>query len=137
VAHILKFTTLHEYDPADRGISVPVILGIGQAREKALAKLDTGASFCIFKKEHGEALGLEIEKGQKEIISTPTGIFSAYGHEISLFALGFQLDAMVYFTTMSGFNRNVLRRHGWLQQLRLAIIDYDGKLFVSRYEDEN
>lgn len=34
------------------------------------------------------------------------------------------------------FPRNVLGRQGWLNQVRLALIDYDGKLFLSHYNDE-
>ncbi len=138
LAYPLIFNFMHEYDTEAVGITIPVGLIVGQKQVLIPnAKLDTGASFCIFQRVYGESLGLDIEKGEKETISTPMGIFSAYGHEVLLFALGLQLDAMVYFTTMQGFNRNVLGRHGWLQQLRVAIIDYDGKLFVSRYEDEN
>jgi hypothetical protein len=60
----------------------------------------------------------------------------AYGHELTLSALGYQFDVTVYFAADQSFPRNVLGRHGWLQQLRLGIVDYDGKLYASRYDEE-
>jgi hypothetical protein len=46
----LLFRVTHDYDPALDSITVPVILSIGQARVKLLAKVDTGASNCIFQR---------------------------------------------------------------------------------------
>jgi hypothetical protein len=43
---------------------------------------------------------------------------------------------IAYFTAMHDFKRNVLGRKGWLQQMRIGIIDYDGKLYLSAYDDE-
>jgi hypothetical protein len=40
----------------------------------------------------------------------------------------------VYFAANESFTRNVLCRRGWLDQLRLAIVEYEGKLFLSRYD---
>src|SRR5438874_450161 len=97
VAHTLAFEVLHEYDTGESGITVPVVLSIGQASVKLLAKLDTGASFCIFKREHGEELGLNIESGKQEWIGTAKGPFFTYGHNLSLSALGFQFDVTAYF----------------------------------------
>lgn len=55
---------------------------------------------------------------------------------MTLEALGIELDVMVYFAKMYSFPRNVLERFGWMQQLKLGIIDYEGKLYVDRYGDE-
>ncbi|MCI0388584.1 MAG: hypothetical protein MOB07_07435 [Acidobacteria bacterium] len=56
-----------------------------------------------------------------------------YGHFVTLESLGMEFDAVVYFAKDQGFNRNLLGRHGWLQQLRIGLIDYDGLLYLSRY----
>lgn len=136
--HTLTFAKRHSYDTVLTGITIPVELCIGQNRVTIpLAKLDTGASFCIFQKEFGEALEIDIESGSSVRIETATGSFSAYGHQVILSALGFEFDVMVYFATLPGFNRNVLGRLGWLHQIRLGLIDYDGTLFVSQYNDSN
>ena len=41
---------------------------------------------------------------------------------------------MVYFAASPAFRRNVLGRSGWLQQLRVAIVDYDSVLYVAKYD---
>jgi len=41
--------------------------------------------------------------------------------------------AIVCFAQDSGFNRNFLGRSGWLDRLRIAIIDYDRMLLLSAY----
>ncbi len=115
---------------------MPIILRVGQAQVNLMAKLDTGASCCIFEREVGEDLGLEIESGTPERITTPMGSFTAYGHSVSLLAFGYQFDMTAYFAAMPAFRRNVLGRRGWMQQLKLGIVDYEGKLYVGRYDGE-
>lgn len=133
--YTLTFNAAHKYNPSDIGITVPVVLSIGERAIKFLARIDTGATFCIFERELGEDLGLDIESGTPQRIGTATGSFLAYGHDVLLSALGYQLDATVYFAAISGFNRNVLGRRGWLDRMRLGIIDYDGKLYASKYDE--
>lgn len=134
--HLLGFNFIHEYDPAEAGIAVPVVLCVGPAQTEVQAKLDTGATCCVFEREIGEDLGLDIESGAPERIWTATGSFLAFGHEVSITAFGYQFNVIAYFTVMRDFKRNVLGRKGWLQQLRIGIIDYDGKLYLSAYDDE-
>ena len=135
--YILTFETSHLYDPAAPGITVPVELQVGDRQLRVPdAKLDTGATYCIFKREYGELLGLHIESGERREFGTAQGPFIGFGHQVSLSALGFELNATVFFADFQ-YPRNVLGRYGWLQQMRIGIIDYDGKLFVSEYNDEN
>jgi hypothetical protein len=134
--HTLDFQTLHLYEPTSSGITIPVELSVGRERVTiSNAKLDTGSSFCIFQREYGDMLGLDVEQGVETCIATPTGTFLAYGHEILLSALGHEFLVTVYFASFQGFIRNVLGRHGWLNKVRLGIIDYDGKLYVSAYDE--
>jgi hypothetical protein len=124
------------YDPAASGITVPVELQVGDRHVRIPdAKLDTGAANCIFKLEYGELLGLHIESGERQVFGTAQGPFTAFGHQVSLSALGFEFIVTAYFAD-SQYPRNVLGRYGWLQQIRIGLIDYDGKLFVSEYDDE-
>ncbi|MEW6129673.1 MAG: hypothetical protein AB1757_21715 [Acidobacteriota bacterium] len=134
MSHALVFDLLYEYDTTTTGITIPVVLSFAQEQNKTLANLDTGATFCIFKRDEGEALGLDIEKGYRQIIRTATEPFVAYGHYVSLFALNLQLDVMVYFAARYGLPRNVLGRRGWLDQIRLGLIEYEGKLYVGKYD---
>ncbi|NOT62423.1 MAG: hypothetical protein HOP19_19630, partial [Acidobacteria bacterium] len=59
----LEFEHLVEYDTREVGISVPISLSLGGHTEEFVAKLDCGASACIFERAHGEALGVVIEAG--------------------------------------------------------------------------
>lgn len=99
------------------------------------AKVDTGATYCIFQRLYGEHLGLDIERGHQQLIGTPTGSFVAYGHEVSLSVLEFEFDAVVYFAADDSFNRDVLGRHGWLSRVQLGIVDYKGKLYLDRIDE--
>jgi hypothetical protein len=136
MAYTISFSALHSYGTLEPDITVPVELIVGEQRVTVPhVKLDTGASFCIFQQDYGELLGLDVETGLRERIKTPTGSFLAHGHEVLLSALGYEINLVVYFASLPGFTRNVLGRTGWLQQFRIGIIDYDGKLYVSKYDE--
>ncbi|MEP7339290.1 MAG: hypothetical protein ABI977_16255 [Acidobacteriota bacterium] len=131
--YTLTFEALHEYDAGLAGITVPVELSAGEDSVKVTAKLDSGSTYCVFRRARGEALGFAIESGMPQWISTATGSFLAYGHNVTLSGLGFELDVMVFFAVDEWFNRDVLGRHGWIQQLKLGVVDYEGKLYVGKY----
>ncbi len=61
--YTLTFEALHEYDAGDPGITVPVELSAGEESVKVTAKLDSGSTFCVFRRARGEALGFDIESG--------------------------------------------------------------------------
>lgn len=131
--HDLHFEKLIDYDLGEPGISLRVELRLGQEVVVVMAKIDTGASVCIFERTVGEWLGLEIELGRAANIGTVTGSFKAFAHEVTLVTEGFEVDAEVYFAEEESFHMNVLGRMGWLNQVILAINDYDGKLYLSPY----
>lgn len=136
MTYTLNFTSLLTYNPAEHSITVPVELSLGEVGVSFTAKLDTGASFCIFNRTYGEALGLDIERGHPEWVGTVTGRFQAFGHNVILTVHDFEFETMAYFAADPAFSRNVLGRRGWLDQVRIGIIDYDGALYISRYDDE-
>ena len=137
MVHHLSFERLVAYDPGQAGITVDVTLSLFEKRVAFTAKVDTGASYCIFARQHGEALGLDVEGGLLQPISTATGRFTTYGHEVTLEVTGFAFDSLVYFAADAGFTRNVLGRHGWLDRVVLGIVDYEGKLLLSPYAAES
>jgi hypothetical protein len=132
--HQIDFDTLHEYGTDKDSVKVPVTLRLGQTTVGFPAQLDTGATFCVFERGYAEALGLAVETGSPLRFSTAVGSFDAYGHMLTLETLGYSFDGMVYFAADESFTRNVLGRRGWLDQERLAIVEYEGKLYVSRYD---
>lgn len=133
----LSFEETHDYSNSDPrvGITVPVTLSAGDAAAHLTASVDTGASFCIFERGYGELLGLDVEAGGLEVLGTATGMFKAYGHPVTLSVLGNSFDTVVYFVGHEGFGRNVLGRRGWLDRVRLGVVDYEGRLYLSKYGD--
>ena len=133
--HSLRFATLYEYDTRSLGIELPLSLQSGALSIELHAKIDTGSTLSVFRRDAGEQLGLNIESGQPERIGTVTGNFLAYGHEVILSVLGLEIVTTVYFAADESFTRNVLGRQGWLDRVRLGLIDYDGQLYLSAYND--
>jgi hypothetical protein len=98
------------------------------------AKVDTGSTYCIMERRHGEDLGLSLESGPLQPISTATGRFITYGHQVTLSVADYEFDSMIYFADDPSITRNVLGRYGWLDRIVLGIVDYEGKLLLSRYD---
>lgn len=83
-------------------------------------------SFCIFNRGYAEALGIDVEAGQAVRLGTATGTFDTFGHTLTLTTPGLGSEADVYFARDAAFRRNVFGRRGWLDRVRLGLIDYDG-----------
>jgi hypothetical protein len=130
----LAFDKSHHYAETADGINVPITLYVGRQSVELLAKLDTGAAHCIFERRYAEMLGMEVESGRLQRFRTVAGSFSAYEHEVTIQTLGIEFSATVFFALDSAFNRNFVGRSGWLDRLRVAIIDYDRTLFLSPYQ---
>ncbi len=131
----IEFTSIYHYNTLETGITLPTTLSIGESIVKVDAKVDTGATFCVFERIHGENLGLEIESGDLIKISTATSGFDAFGHNLNLSVLGFETESKVYFAKEESFYLNVLGRQGWLDRVKLGLIDYEGKLLLGEYEE--
>jgi hypothetical protein len=129
----IEFAASCRYPSAD-GIEVPVKLGVGEQRIELIATLDTGAAHCIFERRYAEELGLDVESGRAQRFRTMAGSFVAYEHEVTIHTLGIEFSAAIFFAQDSGFNRNFLGRSGWLDRLRIGIIDYDRLLFLAAYD---
>jgi hypothetical protein len=133
----LEFAKIYHYNTLKSGISLPVILQSGEETLEIHAKLDTGSSNCIFERQHGELLNLDIESGEPTTIGTATGSFLAFGHRLVVVTFGLSWEATVYFIAEEGIKRNILGRTGWLDHLKLGLIDYEGKLLLNPYNDSD
>ena len=133
--HLLEFDTLHDYGPDKDSIEISVTLRFGERTVSFPAQLDTGATFCVFERSYAEILGLSVESGMPLRFSTAMGSFDAYGHTVTLETLGYSFDVTVYFAAHESFTRNVLGRRGWLDQVRLGLIEYESKLYLNRYNE--
>ena len=131
----LRFQRNYTYPLHQAGIEIPVSLRSGNLVADVTAKLDIGAEVCLFERNVAILLDLEIEKGQPIWLNTLTGSFLAYAHEVTLRVLGLDFVLMVYFAANESIDRNLLGRN-WVRLTRLGVVDYDGKLFVSAYDDQ-
>lgn len=132
--HNLSFDELYHYDTRKTGITLSVLLISGEFETDVEAKIDTGASHSIFARVHGENLGLDIESGEPLIVSTVRESFRVFGHELSVRFLDIELDTKIYFAEDEFMRKSVLGRHGWLDRVKLGLIDYEGKLLLSAYD---
>lgn len=133
MSHDLTFVRRYNYHSNQDGIFLDVAIRHGDAVSTFEAKVDTGASFCIFDRTHGEAVGLEIESGLRQEVGTVQGTFPVYGHQVAIQTLEFEFEAFVYVAGYAGFAKNVLGRRGWLDMLKVGIVDYDRELFLNWY----
>jgi len=122
------------YNSIEEGITIPAILLFGENIAYFQAKIDTGAQVCLFQREIGEQLDIDIENGPRIKLSSLGGAIPAFGHSVTLHTLGLEFDSVVYFAADYGLQRNLLGRDGWLQKVKLAIVDYDSTIYLSAYD---
>ncbi len=132
--HSLEFDELYSYDTLKTGITLPVFLISGEFETGVEAKVDTGASHSIFARIHGENLGLEIESGEPLNVGTVRESFRVFGHELTIRFLDIELYTKIYFAEDEFMKRSVLGRQGWLDRVKLGLIDYEGKLLLGAYD---
>lgn len=135
LTHGLQFRYRYAYDSRAAGITVPVVLGSGGAHVELLANVDTGATFCIFQRLFAEVLRIDVESGRREKLWTANSSFVAFGHEVTIEALGLQMTTEAFFFKDESLSRNVLGRRGWFDRVRVGLIDHDSTLFLSDYND--
>ena len=134
MAEILEFDTVHEYSLFKIGIAVGATLQNGNFSVDIDSRIDTGSTYCVFERHYGTTLNLDVEIGIAVNIGTATGSFRAYGHELTLTVFGIENVPTVYFAESDYFDRNVLGRIGWLDRVKLGLIEREGKLFLSEYQ---
>lgn len=133
---LLTFSEQFRYADDEEGITFEIYLSSDLSNHIPVdAKFDTGSSFCIFQRAYGDLLGIDIESGEPQRIRTATGSFTAYGHEITLTVGSLEWQATVYFATDENFPVNVVGRIGFLDRLRIGLVDYEQLLYLSAYDE--
>ena len=130
----LHFQHTYTYPLNRSGIAVPVFLSSGGLEAEVFAKVDIGAEVCLFERNVALALDLDVEKGHPLWLETLTGSFLAYGHEVTVTTLELSFVLTVYFAGNDAINRNLLGR-SWLRLTRIGVVDYEGKLYLSAYDE--
>lgn len=136
MGHQLSFSICHEYDAGDREITIPLMLTSGSKQIEVNGRLDTGASSCVFPREIGEFLGIDIEGGEVQRFSSIHSSSTAYGHWLQISVFGIDFEATVYFVKEPGYPRLLLGRKGFLEKFRIGLIEYDGLLYLSDYNED-
>ena len=131
----LSFSRRERYSSLATGINLETTLRFGNLFINCDAKVDTGAEVCLFQRAIGEALEIPIEKGVEKRLETLTGVLTAYGHEVVLEVLGLQIQTVVFFAESGEVRRNLLGRQGWLQLIKLGVVDYDSELYLGLHDE--
>lgn len=132
---LLGFSDRLSYGRYDE-VTVGIFLSSDPSTRIAIeAKVDTASRFCIFQPRHAFLLGFDLETGVKISIRTAAGSFIAYGHEVTLTVSDIEWDAVVYFAEMENFPVNVVGRVGFLDHLRIGLVDYERLLYINSYDD--
>jgi hypothetical protein len=129
----LPFEESFHYPDHKDGIAIHVTLKSGALLHITSAVVDTGGGVCLFSREIGELLGLDIEQGEYKRLRTLSGGLDSFGHEVAIKALNIVLDSTVYFAREEGLPRNILGRQGWLRKLRFCLVEYDNLIYLGRY----
>ena len=72
----LEFARVYNYSGEDESIVIPVVLRSGAYGIPVAASVDTGASFCVFRAEVAEALGLDLTSGIRKRFRTANSVFT-------------------------------------------------------------
>lgn len=136
MSYQLEFAAKQIYDSRKAGITIKTTLRRNDLSVVFNAKVDTGAEFCLFARELGEEIELDVESGYRKSLSTFAGDLSAFRHYVEIETLGLKFDALVYFAQDYSLNRNLLGKQGWLQLVKIALNDYESEIYISPL-DEN
>jgi hypothetical protein len=133
--HLLGFSRELSYPP-DAAITLPIILMSDANRRVGFtASLDTGSTYCVFERRYARLLDLELEAGVQARITTATGSFYCFGHEVTLWSCALEWQAVVYFAEADAFSLNVVGRVGFLDRLKVGIVDYEQLLYLGLYDE--
>lgn len=130
----ISFSESLSYADDVEGISLPVVLSFGGRSREVYAKVDTGAAVCLFKREIGEQLGVDVDRGIPIRLGSLAGPIDAFGHEVVLQTGQLVFDTTVYFAKYPGLRGNFLGRQGWIRNIRLGLVDYENMICWSKYE---
>ena len=83
-----------------------------------------------------DELGLDLTSGVRKRFRTANSSFEAFGHEIEIAVPGVVTNSLVYFFADPSIVKNVLGRVGWLDRVRLGLIDHESEIYVAPYDHE-
>lgn len=133
--YTLTFDKQLFYDNEEDSVSIETKVKYVDEEISFVAKIDTGASLCIFKREIAEKLGVEVENTEitQRVRNANGNIFKVFGHFVTIEIADFEFECLVYFAE-NFVAANVFGKRGFLDKFRIAIDDNEGKLFLDEYK---
>jgi hypothetical protein len=96
---------------------------------KIWAFVDSGATFSIFSIDDARRIGIEWEKGRRQMIVVGDGSFiPTYFHDLSLQVSDYEITAPIGFSERLGVGFNILGRTGIFDQFQICFNDYERKV---------
>jgi hypothetical protein len=74
----LTFRDHRRYETTDGAITIFTRLGFGDLSVNRVARVDTGATVCLFSRELADDLGIDVESGHRIDLRTLAGSLLAY-----------------------------------------------------------
>ena len=90
----------------------------------------------MVRNELAETLGPDPANATLKRFRTANSSFEAFGHEVEISVLGVTTVSTVYFFADASINKNVLGRVGWLDRVRLGLVDHDTTMYLAPYDTE-
>ena len=132
----LSFAQVHSYAGRDTSVTLPVVLRSGERVVDLIASLDTGAAYCLFESDYAAELGLTLTSGVQTRFRTANRSFDAFGHEVEIDVVGIVVHSLVYFFAEPSIHKNVLGRGGWLDRVRVGLVDHERQVFLAAHDDQ-
>lgn len=99
------------------------------------AIVDSGAEYCMFDAQIGEAMGLVIEDGREADLKGPDGSgFKAYLHQVAYRVGGYTKSALIAFTHSMAPGTGILGREGFFSFFVVQIDHRNKKVRITPYE---
>src|SRR5690349_7772123 len=103
----LNFDITYVYPDRPEGITIPTALSWGGKTVQTYAKVDPGSEYCIFSREIGTKLGLDIERGLPQPMGSLTGTLDTFGHEVTIQTFDIAFETIIYFAKYPKLERNL------------------------------
>jgi predicted aspartyl protease len=104
---------------------------------KVWTYVDSGATFSILSADDARRLGLDWEKGRRQMIVVADGSFiPAYFYDLRLEIGGYEVTAPIGFSERLGVGFNVLGRTGIFDQFQVCFNDHLRKVTFQKISTE-
>lgn len=98
---------------------IPLVFLIGKKRIRSQALIDSGATISVFGEETAEALGVEIEKGERTILGGVGGRIVGYIHKLRVRIAGKNFLCPFVFSREYLVSFNLLGRQEFFKQFKI------------------